>query len=230
MDLPWHGHGFATAHPPDAYAHAREWPVSASTDTIPSMDLDRMMQERLQMAARAVEALGSQRETVAKACRMLVQTLESGGTVLTCGNGGSAAEALHLAEELSGRYRSNRPALRGLSLCADPTALTCIANDFGFDHVFARQVEALGRPGDLLVVFSTSGKSANLVRALHVARERGIATLGLLGGEGGACLPLCDHAVVVHGVDGAGVQEAHQMIMHILCEACEARFAVGAKA
>ena len=230
MDLPWHGQDFAVAQPPDACAHAREWPLSAATDTMAAMDLDRMMQDRLQMAARAVEALGSQREAVAKACRMLVQTLESGGTALTCGNGGSAAEALHLAEELSGRYRSNRPALRGLSLCADPTALTCIANDFGFDHVFARQVEALGRRGDLLVVFSTSGRSANLVRALHAARERGITTLGLLGGEGGACLPLCDHAVVVHGVDGAGVQEAHQMIMHILCEACETRFAVGAEA
>jgi D-sedoheptulose 7-phosphate isomerase len=230
MGLSRHEAGFATMNAPDACSRTRGWPHSMPTDTIPVMDLDRLMQERLQMAARAVEALSAQREGVAKACRLLVETLDSGGTVLTCGNGGSAAEALHLAEELSGRYRSNRPALRGLSLCADPTALTCIANDFGFDHVFARQVEALGRAGDLLVVFSTSGKSANLVRALHVARERGITTLGLLGGEGGACLPLCDHAVVVHGVDGAGVQEAHQMIMHILCEACEARFAGGAKA
>lgn len=189
------------------------------------MEIDRLLTHRIEMAARAVEALRELQPAVARACGMLVQALESGGTVLTCGNGGSAAEALHLAEELSGRYRTNRPALRGLSLCADPTALTCIANDFGFDHVFARQVEALGRPGDLLVVFSTSGRSANLVRALHVARDRGLATLGLLGGEGGACLALCDHAVVVHGVDGAGVQEVHQMVMHMLCEACEARFA-----
>ena len=189
------------------------------------MEIDRLLTHRIEMAARAVEALRELQPAVARACGMLVQALESGGTVLTCGNGGSAAEALHLAEELSGRYRTNRPALRGLSLRADPTALTCIANDFGFDHVFARQVEALGRPGDLLVVFSTSGRSANLVRALHVARDRGLATLGLLGGEGGACLALCDHAVVVHGVDGAGVQEVHQMVMHMLCEACEARFA-----
>ena len=189
------------------------------------MDLERLTNDRLAMAQRAVEALRAQGAAVHKACRMLVQALESGGTVLTCGNGGSAAEALHLAEELSGRYRTNRKALRGLSLCADPTAITCIANDFGFDQVFARQVEALGRSGDLLVVFSTSGRSANLLHALRVARERGIATLGLLGGEGGPALPLCDHAVVIHGVDGAGVQEAHQMIMHMLCEACEARFA-----
>jgi len=230
MDLSWHDHGFAAVRASDAWPSIREWPADRWTDTIRGMDIDHVMQDRLRTAARAVEALGSQRERVANACRLLVQTLEHGGTVLTCGNGGSAAEALHLAEELSGRYRTNRPALRGLSLCADPTALTCIANDFGFDHVFARQIEALGRAGDLLVVFSTSGKSANLVRALHVARERGITTLGLLGGEGGACLPLCDHAIVVHGVDGAGVQEAHQMILHILCEACEARFAAGVKA
>ena len=183
-----------------------------------------MLSDRLAMAQRAVEALRAQNDAVQKACRIVVDALVSGGTVLTCGNGGSAAEALHLAEELSGRYRTNRRALRGLALCADPTALTCIANDFGFDQVFARQLEALGRAGDLLVVFSTSGRSPNLLNALRAARERGIATLGLLGGEGGPALPLCDHAVVIHGVDGAGVQEAHQMIMHMLCEACEARF------
>jgi len=189
------------------------------------MDLHATITQRLQMSHRAAEALETQREALIRACEMVVQTLRDGGTILTCGNGGSAAEALHLAEELTGRYRTNRQALRAVCLAADPTALTCIANDFGFDHVFARQVEALGRPGDLLVVFSTSGKSPNLLRALHVARDRGVATLGLLGGEGGPALPLCDHAIVVPGVDGAAVQEAHQMIMHILCEACEARFA-----
>ncbi|NBX25066.1 MAG: SIS domain-containing protein [Planctomycetes bacterium] len=176
------------------------------------------------MGHRAVEALEGQPQAIAKACEMLMQTLAGDGAVLTCGNGGSAAEALHLAEELTGRYRSNRPALRALCLAADPTALTCIANDFGFDQIFARQLEALGRWGDLLVLFSTSGRSANLLKALHAAKARGIATLGLLGGEGGPALPLCDHAIVVHGVDGAAIQEAHQMIMHILCEACEARF------
>ena len=193
------------------------------------MDLPATIAQRLQMSHRAVESLQGQAEAMAKACEVVVATLEQGGTVLTCGNGGSAAEALHLAEELTGRYRSNRPALRAICLAADPTALTCIANDFGFDHVFARQVEALGRAGDLLVVFSTSGRSPNLLRALHVAKDRGVATLGLLGGEGGPALPLCDHAIVVHGVDGAAVQEAHQMIMHILCEACETRFPAGSR-
>ena len=108
--------------------------------------------------------------------------------MFTCGNGGSAAEALHLAEELTGRYKINRAALRAISLCADPTALTCIANDFGFEQVFARQLEALGRAGDLLVVFSTSGKSPNLLRVLEVAKRLNISTLGLLGRDGGPAL------------------------------------------
>lgn len=188
------------------------------------MHLDTMITHRLQMARMATESLDALRPQIAEACNVLVRTLDAGGMVLTCGNGGSAAEALHLAEELSGRYRTNRKALRAVSLCADPTALTCIANDFGFDQVFARQVEALGRPGDLLVLFSTSGKSPNLLRALHAAKNLGLSTLGLLGGEGGPALELCAHAIVVRGVDGAAVQEAHQMIMHMLCEACETHF------
>jgi D-sedoheptulose 7-phosphate isomerase len=188
------------------------------------MHLDTMITHRLQMARMATESLDTLRPQIAEACDVLVRTLDAGGMVLTCGNGGSAAEALHLAEELSGRYRTNRKALRAVSLCADPTALTCIANDFGFDQVFARQVEALGRPGDLLVLFSTSGKSPNLLRALHAAKNLGLSTLGLLGGEGGPALEHCAHSIVVRGVDGAAVQEAHQMIMHMLCEACEAHF------
>jgi len=188
------------------------------------MHLDTMITHRLQMARMATESLDTLRPQIAEACNVLVRTLDAGGMVLTCGNGGSAAEALHLAEELSGRYRTNRKALRAVSLCADPTALTCIANDFGFDQVFARQVEALGRPGDLLVLFSTSGKSPNLLRALHAAKNLGLSTLGLLGGEGGPALEHCAHSIVVRGVDGAAVQEAHQMIMHMLCEACEVHF------
>jgi len=148
-------------------------------------------------------------------------TLVAGGTLFTCGNGGSAAEALHLAEELTGRYRSNRRPLRSVCLCADPTALTCIANDFGFEQVFARPLAALGQHGDALLVFSTSGRSPNLLSALATARERGMRTIGLLGGDGGPCLPLCDVAITVRGVDGAAVQEAHQIVMHAICEALE---------
>lgn len=185
------------------------------------VSLSSVLRSRLEQARAAVAALESRTAHVEALMDAVRNTLVDGGTLFTCGNGGSAAEALHLAEELTGRYRSNRRPLRSICLCADPTALTCIANDFGFEQVFARPLSALGRPGDALVVFSTSGRSANLVAALHSARSHGMRTIGLLGGDGGACLPLCDVAVTVSGVDGAAVQEAHQMVMHAICEALE---------
>lgn len=180
-----------------------------------------VLQGRLAQARAAVTALESLAPQVHAVMEAVRGTLVGGGTLFTCGNGGSAAEALHLAEELTGRYRSNRRPLRSMCLSADPTALTCIANDFGFEQVFARPLAALGRPGDALLVFSTSGRSPNLLAALTAAREGGLRTIGLLGGDGGACLPLCDESVVVRDVDGAAVQEAHQMIMHAICEALE---------
>jgi len=185
------------------------------------VSLSSVLRSRLEQARAAVAALESRTAHVEALMDAVRSTLVAGGTLFTCGNGGSAAEALHLAEELTGRYRSNRRPLRSICLCADPTALTCIANDFGFEQVFARPLSALGRPGDALVVFSTSGRSANLVAALHAARSNGMRTVGLLGGDGGACLPLCDVALTVSGVDGAAVQEAHQMVMHAICEALE---------
>lgn len=149
------------------------------------------------------------------------RVVREGGTVVTCGNGGSAAEALHLAEELVGRYRTNRPPIAATCLNADPTALTCIANDFGFDEIFRRPCEALLGPGDALVVFTTSGRSRNLVAALETARARGAATIGFLGGDGGAALPLCDASIVVPGPDSAAIQEVHQVLMHAVCEQFE---------
>ncbi len=149
------------------------------------------------------------------------RAVAAGGTVVTCGNGGSAAEALHLAEELVGRYRANRPPVAAICLNADPTALTCIANDFGFDEVFARPCEALLGPSDVLVVFTTSGRSPNLLRALEVARDRGAATVGFLGGDGGPAADRCDASIVVTGPDSAAIQEVHQMLMHAVCEQFE---------
>jgi D-sedoheptulose 7-phosphate isomerase len=176
---------------------------------------------RLAQARAAVHALETLSPDVLSCVDAARSALEAGGTLFTCGNGGSAAEALHLSEELTGRYRSNRRPLRSVCLCADPTALTCIANDFGFEQVFARPLSALGRKGDALLVFTTSGRSANLVAALKVARGGGLRTIGLLGGDGGPCLALCDVSVTVTGVDGAAVQEAHQVVMHAICESLE---------
>lgn len=150
--------------------------------------------------------------------------LKAGGKLLTCGNGGSAAEALHLAEELVGRYRRDRAPLAAVCLAADPTALTCIANDFGYDEVFARQVRALGKAGDVLVVLSTSGKSANVIKALEAARSAGLKTIGLLGAPGSPAEALCDVALTPEVESSAIVQELHLTTIHIILEALDEAF------
>lgn len=180
-----------------------------------------LIRTRLDGALSAIKSLREQVESIDRIGRLLVERIEAGGTIFTSGNGGSAAEAMHLAEELIGRYRDNRPPIRAVCLNADPTALTCIANDFGYDAVFARQCEALARPGDVLIVFSTSGSSENLIRGLDQARRNGATTVGLLGRDGGPCRGLCDHALVVEADDSAHIQEAHQVVMHVLCEYAE---------
>ena len=148
-------------------------------------------------------------------------TVRSGGRILTCGNGGSAAEALHFSEELVGRYRTNRPSIASICLNADPTALTCIANDFGFDAVFSRPCESLLGPDDCLVVFTTSGRSENIRAALEVAITRGATRVGFLGGDGGTAHERCDASVIVPGPDSAAIQEVHQFLMHACCEQFE---------
>jgi len=147
---------------------------------------------------------------------------QQGGKLLVCGNGGSAADSQHLAAELAGRYRHDRPAWPALALTTDTSALTAIANDYGFAHVFARQVEALGRPGDVLLVISTSGTSANCVAAVAAARARGLRCHGLLGRDGGDLAALVDGALVVPANDTPRIQELHLIMIHALCELLEA--------
>lgn len=190
-----------------------------------TIDADTIRQ-RIADSARTIGSLREQAETIRKAGQTLGDTLRSGGKVLSCGNGGSAAEAMHLSEEMIGKYRDERPPLAAICLNADPTALTCIANDFGYDGVFERQVRGLGRNGDALVVFTTSGQSPNIRRALETAKSIGMTTIGLLGKGGGACLPLCDVPIVVDSHDTAHIQESHQVVMHLLLEAVEASDAV----
>lgn len=185
-----------------------------------SPDLDSILAD----AAAAVAAARAQVPRLREAADLLVATFRAGGKLLSAGNGGSAAEALHLAEELSGRYRLDRPALPGLALCADPTALTCIGNDYGFEAVFSRQVEALGRPGDVLALFTTSGNSRNLVRAAEAARARGLRVLAFTGRGGGALAPLADVLLDVPGAAAAHVQECHQVFLHALLECVDAAF------
>ncbi|MEO6710990.1 MAG: SIS domain-containing protein [Planctomycetota bacterium] len=151
------------------------------------------------------------------------QTLEKGGLLMSCGNGGSMCDAMHFAEEWTGRFRGNRKALAAVAF-ADPSQLTCIANDFGFDEVFARQVEALGKTGDLLVAISTSGNSPNILRACEVARARGVRTVGLLGKGGGKLKSMVDIPIVVPVAQTSDrIQEVHIKVLHIVIEAVERR-------
>ena len=148
-------------------------------------------------------------------------TLERGGLLMSCGNGGSMCDAMHFAEEWTGRFRGNRRALAAVAF-SDPSQLTCIANDFGFDELFARQVEALGKPGDLLVAISTSGNSPNILRACEVARARGVKTVGLLGKGGGSLRSRVDIPIVVPLAQTSDrIQEVHIKVLHIVIEAVE---------
>ncbi|MEM0967674.1 MAG: SIS domain-containing protein [Verrucomicrobiota bacterium] len=151
----------------------------------------------------------------------IADCLSRGGKVLACGNGGSASDALHLCEELTGRYRKDRKPLPAVSLAADGTALTCIANDFGFEQVFARQLAALGETGDLLVAFSTSGQSPNILQALDFAKNEPIHSIALLGNDGGEAANLADEAIVVPSTDSARIQEVHTLILHSWLEIVE---------
>ena len=173
-----------------------------------------------------VEGAASSLAPVVTMAETVVAALRGGKKILTAGNGGSASDALHMAEELIGRYRSDRVALPSVCLAADATALTCIGNDFGFDKIFSRQVEGLGRPGDVLVVYSTSGNSKNLVAAVHAARDLGVKTLGLLGKDGGELASLVDVAWVVPAKNTARIQELHTWAMHAILETVEEAFPV----
>ena len=151
----------------------------------------------------------------------MAERLRRGCKILVCGNGGSAADAQHFAAELSGRYLKERRALAGLALTTDSSALTAIGNDYGFDRVFSRQVEALGRPGDLLVGISTSGNSPNVLLAVEAAKGLGMRTLGLLGRDGGKLRDAVDEALVVPSAVTARIQEVHQIVYHFWCEALD---------
>jgi D-sedoheptulose 7-phosphate isomerase len=153
--------------------------------------------------------------------RRVTECLRSGGKVLVFGNGGSAADAQHLAGELVGRFLRERPALSAIALTTDPSVVTAIGNDMGYEAVFRRQIEAHGRPGDVAVGISTSGRSANVVEALRVARTRGLLTVGMTGGGGGRLEGLVHYLVDVPHHDTARIQEVHTMIVHILCQFVE---------
>jgi len=168
---------------------------------------------------------------IAAAAQRLAQALAAGGKVLACGNGGSAADAQHFAAELVGRFEGERRPLAALSLATDTSALTAIANDYGYEQVFARQVEALGRPGDVLVAISTSGRSPSVVAAVRAAQRRGLAVVALTGRGGGElarALAAGDVLLCVPHEGTARIQEVHILMLHCLCELVEQQLGAGA--
>jgi D-sedoheptulose 7-phosphate isomerase len=164
---------------------------------------------------RRMEAQTPVLEAIAKA---MTTALRAGGKILWCGNGGSAGDSQHLAAELVGRFRRERRGLASIALTTDSSVLTSIANDYGFEAVFARQVEALGNAGDVLVGISTSGNSRNVIAALEAARAQGLVTVAFTGEGGGKIAPLADHVFAVDSRDTARIQEAHILAGHLLCD------------
>ncbi|MGD0585706.1 MAG: D-sedoheptulose 7-phosphate isomerase [Oryzomonas sp.] len=160
-------------------------------------------------------------QLIAEMAGMLTDTLKGGGKLLVMGNGGSAADAQHFAAEIVGRFKLERRALPAVSLTTDTSILTAIGNDYGFEAVFSRQVEALAAPGDMVVGISTSGNSPNVLKAFQLARERGCRIVGLLGRDGGSIKGACNLALVVPSDDTPRIQEGHITIIHIVCDLVE---------
>jgi D-sedoheptulose 7-phosphate isomerase len=158
---------------------------------------------------------------IEQSAELMVNCLKAGNKIMLCGNGGSAADSQHIAAELTGRFVNDRPALAGLALSTDSSALTCIGNDYGFDDVFVRQVEGLGKAGDVLIAISTSGNSGNILKAVDAANAMGITTIGWLGRDGGKAAKVCSHSIVVPSHTTARIQEAHIFIGHNLCALIE---------
>jgi D-sedoheptulose 7-phosphate isomerase len=158
-----------------------------------------------------------------RAAGMIADAIGAGGTCLAFGNGGSAADAQHFVAELVGHFRSPRPALAAIALVTDPAVLTSVANDLGYDEVFARQVEALARPGDVVLAISTSGRSPNVVKAASAARGRGCTVIGLTAGGGGALATECDVVIDVPSTDTQRVQEVHGLCLHAMVDEVERR-------
>lgn len=155
-----------------------------------------------------------------RAAERLVSTLQTGGKLLICGNGGSLCDAAHFAEELTGRFRADRRPLAALA-CADAGHITCTANDYGFDHVFARWVGALARPGDCVILLSTSGNSQNILLAAHAARDARATSIAMLGKAGGQLAGVCDLELIVPGETSDRIQELHMLLLHWFVEAIE---------
>ena len=186
---------------------------------------DQMLKSHLEEHARVVALLTDCAPEIGRISAAWVDCLRQGGKIFFFGNGGSAADAQHLAAELVVRYRVNRRALAGIALTTDTSILTAHSNDFGFETVYARQIEALARPGDVVIGISTSGTSKNVIEGLRAANAVGCVTIAFTGAAGGECAALASLALRVPSIVTAHVQESHLLVGHVLCGAVEAAFA-----
>ena len=192
--------------------------LSAFFCLIQVMNFDACLQETV----RTFEALPTIRPQIDRAGAMILRTLQTGHKLLLCGNGGSAAEAQHFATELVGRYFKTRRPLPAIALTADGTLLSCIGNDFKYDDVFARQIDGLAQPGDVVVVFTSSGDSPNILRALEAAKRLKLESLAFLGRGGGKAKGLATCELIIPGASGRTAQEAHLLLIHCFCELIDA--------
>lgn len=172
----------------------------------------------------ALQGLSALQPQIDQAAGLLLRALQSGRKIIACGNGGSAAEAQHLTTELVGRFFKNRRSLPAVALTADGTLVTCIGNDYGYDQVFSRQIEGLAQPGDVVVVLTSSGNSANILHALDTARKLGLDTIALLGRGGGQAKGRATVDIIVPGQSGAAAQECHLFLVHHFCAQIDAAF------
>jgi phosphoheptose isomerase len=186
-------------------------------------DFSSILNRTINESVRTLKSLKDVEPQLSRAADLIDQCLRAGNKLLVCGNGGSAADASHFATELVVRFANDRTALPAICLASDSGILTATANDYGFDEIFSRQVAAFAQSGDVLICLTTSGRSKNLIRALEEAKARKLKTIAFLGRDGGSTIGIADIDLLVKSDSTARVQEAHQLLLHVLCEIIEAR-------
>ncbi len=179
------------------------------------------LNESIESHRKVIENLTNQSDEILDIINIAKYTLSNQNKILFCGNGGSAADSQHLAAEFTGRFISKKQPLPAIALTTDTSAITAIGNDFSFDEIFSRQVNALGVNGDLLFAISTSGNSANVLKAVEESKKIGIKSIGLLGNDGGKLSEICDHSIVIKSNITSRIQEAHIFIGHLVCESVD---------
>jgi phosphoheptose isomerase len=185
-----------------------------------------VLKTAIDAASETLRSLLNLDSQVAKTAELIEQSLRAGNKLLVCGNGGSAADASHFATEFVVRFMKDRPAYPAICLAGDGGLLTAAGNDYGFDEIFARQVAAFGLPGDILICLTTSGKSKNIERALQEAKARKLKTIAFLGRDGGSTIGMADVDLLVCADSTARIQEAHQLLLHVICQIIESRLAL----